>query len=85
MRIPFNTNYLGMLYAVDPQGILDAYGHSSVQVKAKGSEFVLRYKESSAQLNQNQITKLFFGPERVTPFADEIFPLPFWQSEMEKV
>jgi GNAT superfamily N-acetyltransferase len=85
MRIPFNTNYLGMLYMMDAQGILDAYGHSSIRVEAKGNEYLLRYKESSVQLNQNQITKLFFGPERVSHFADEIFPLPFWQSEIEKV
>jgi predicted acetyltransferase len=102
-RIPHTIDYLGMIYVVDPQAILNAYGLSSIcsvsslasmagtsmadtdHVEAKGQEFVLTYREESAKFSRNQLAKLFFGPERITEFAADIFPLPFWQWNLEKV
>lgn len=88
VRLPYHTDYLGMLYLVDPQAILDAYGLTSVQLRAEGSEFVLRDSGGSGvgvRFDQRQLTKLFFGPERVSNFAADRFPLPFWQWGLEKV
>ena len=88
VRLPYHTNYLGMLYLVDAQAILDAYGLASVQLRAEGSEFVLRDSLASGEgerFDQRQLTKLFFGPERISAFAADRFPLPFWQWDLEKV
>jgi ribosomal protein S18 acetylase RimI-like enzyme len=102
-RIPHTIEYLGMIYVVDPQALLDAYGLSSIcsvsspaslagtsrvdvaHMATAGQEFVLTYKGESTKFSHNQLAKLFFGPERITDFAADIFPLPFWQWNLEKV
>lgn len=85
VRLPYATEYLGMLFVVDPRRILDAYALSSVKVERVGNEFVLEYKGERAQFTRNQLAKLFFGPERISNFATDLFPLPFWQWILEKV
>jgi hypothetical protein len=88
-RIPYHNDYLGMLYVVDPQTILDAYGLTSVHVEAykadAGNTFVLHEGLHTVRLDRRQLTKLFFGPERIGELAAENFPLPFWQWGLEKV
>jgi hypothetical protein len=83
--IPYATEYLGMMYVVDPRPILDAYGLSAVEVETEGDEFILRYGDERVKLTRNQLAKLFFGPERISNFAADLFPLPFWQWILEKV
>jgi hypothetical protein len=85
VRIPYATEYLGMMYVVDPRPILDAYGLSALDVEAVGDEFILHYEGEAVKLTRNQLAKLFFGPERISNFAAHLFPLPFWQWLLEKV
>ncbi len=84
-RLPYSTDYLGMLYVVDPRAILDIYGLSSVRVEETDGEFNITHQGKNIQLNRSQLTKFFFGPERISPYAAGIFPLPFWQWGLEKV
>lgn len=89
-RLPFHSDYLGMLYLVDPQAILDAYGIRAVRVvpDAAGPEAEWWRVEAgpvSMQLDRRQLTKLFFGPERISPALSDIFPLPFWQWRLDHV
>jgi hypothetical protein len=85
VRIPYATEYLGMMYVVDPQPILDAYGLSAVDVERVDDEFVLHSRGEHVKFTRNQLAKLFFGPEQISNFAADIFPLPFWQWILEKV
>lgn len=85
VRMPYATEYLGMMYVVDPRPILDAYALSSVDVETVGDEFRLHYGGEDMKLTRNQLAKLYFGPERIANFAAELFPLPFWQWNLEKV
>ena len=54
-------------------------------VAADGDRFTLTRGEESVTFGRNTLTKLFFGPERVSPFAADAFPLPFWQWPLEHV
>ena len=85
MRIPYHSDYLGMLMIIDPQAILNAYGISSVQVEEVDEEFIVRSEQATLKLDRRLLTKLFFGPERISDFAADTFPLPFWQWGLEKV
>jgi GNAT superfamily N-acetyltransferase len=93
LGIPFRGDYLGMIHLVDPQAVLNAFGYSLVQVEAagetagsaEGEKFIVTVGDASLHLNRNQLTKLFFGPERVSDFGGELFPLPFWQWYLEQV
>jgi predicted acetyltransferase len=84
-RIPVQVDYAGMLYVVAPGATLRAFGRDSIQVREDRAIFTLDNGHSRALLNRNQLAKLFFGPERVSEFAEDIFPLPFWQWGLEKV
>jgi hypothetical protein len=94
-RIPYSVEYLGMLYLVDPQAILDAYARAdarlaSVQLaqpdnEQAGDRFVLRCGDTTLTLDRRLLTKLFFGPERVSDGTGDLFPLPFWQWSLERV
>lgn len=85
LRIPFNAGCLRMMYLVDPAAILRAYGVPEVDVREDGEWFILKRGAETAALSRPQLAKLFFGPERVSPFAADVFPLPFWQWPLEQV
>lgn len=85
LGIPAQTGYQGMMTVVDPAAILDAYGISGIRVTPSDDEFVLHAGDRSHRLSREQLTKCFFGPERVV--APEIpgLPVPFWQWYLEYV
>jgi ribosomal protein S18 acetylase RimI-like enzyme len=85
LRIPYGSSYLGMIYVVDPRAVLDAFGLSDIEVRAEGETFNLTYQGESATFSRSQLAKLFFGPERVSAFAEGRLPLSFWQWNLEKV
>ena len=39
----------------------------------------------SFEVDRRQLTKLLFGPERISPLAAEHLPLRFWQWGLEMV
>jgi predicted acetyltransferase len=92
-RIPYESDYVGMLYVVEPQAILDAYGLAEVRVETAeevaGESGNVRFRltagEDHITLDRRQLTKLFFGPERISDVAAKHFPLPFWQWGLERV
>ena len=88
--IPFHNDYMGMLYVVDPQAVLDAYGLDGVQVETRQLEdgdevFVVHVGGESLTLDRRQLAKLFFGPERLGTAANGLLPLPIWQWSLEMV
>lgn len=85
LGIPVQVDYAGMLYLAAPGAILRAFGHHAIQVQEDTASFTLWRGREHTELNRNQLAKLFFGPERVIHFAEDVFPLPFWQWRLERV
>ncbi len=83
LRIPFNLDYYGMICVLDPAAILRAFACDDISVSEKDGLFHFRRGEQSLAVNRNQMAKLLFGPERVSPFASDVFPLPFCQWALE--
>ena len=54
-------------------------------VREEGERLVLRRGAETAVLSRARLAKLFFGPERVSDFAADLLPLPFWQWPIEFV
>ncbi len=84
------AEYLGMLYVVDPQGVLDAFGLADVelttQVTEEGAQhFTVRVGKARVTVDRGQLVKLLFGPERLLDEAQSPFPLPCWQWPLEMV
>ena len=84
-RFPFSLGYLGMMIVLDPRGTLDAFGFGEIAVEQQGEQFVLSRSEEKCVVTQGQLATLFFGPERISDFAEDVFPLPFWQWGIEHV
>lgn len=87
---PVTREYLGMLYVVDPQGILDAFGLDDVELVPEQNgeghaRFVVRVRGTTLTLDRRQLAKLFFGPERVLAGESGPFPLSCWQWPLEMV
>lgn len=83
--IPHDLDYLGMVYLLDPVGVLKAFGHREIEVSPQEDKFTLVRGNERVTLTRREMTKFFFGPERVTSFAQDLFPLPFWQWSFERV
>ena len=73
IRIPYNLEYAGMLYLADPARILGAFGLDDIEIQAQGQDFCLTRRNERALLSRGMMTKLFFGPERVSDFAADVF------------
>jgi len=85
LGIPFSAGYAGMMYIADPRGLLDAFGLEDIAVAAEEERFTLTRGKDSVTLDRRALAKLLFGPERVSPFAADVLPLPFWQWPLEHV
>lgn len=85
IRIPFGAEYVGMIHILDPNGVLDTFGYKAISVTEQGGLHTIRRDNESVTLDQRNLAKLFFGPERVSDMASNIFPLPFWQWQIEHV
>ena len=84
-RIPCSSGYVGMLYLLDPPGLLTAFGCGHISVSERQGTFTLARGQQSLRLTRGPLTKLLFGPERVSGFAEDVFPLPFWQWPLDHV
>lgn len=85
LGIPCRVDYLGMLYLIDPRGVLDAFDHKEIALSSRDGTFTVTRGGEEITLTRTELTKLFFGPERVSDFANDVFPLPFWQWQTERV
>jgi predicted N-acetyltransferase YhbS len=85
LGIPCSVNYLRMMLPLDPQGILRAYALDNISVRETSGAFTLTSKTQEVTLDRTAVTKLLFGPERITDFAGDLFPLPFWQWPLDCV
>ena len=85
LRMPCNNSYLGVMYVLDPKGLLQATGHTDIVISEKDIGFSLLRGPERVDLAQCELAKQFFGPERVSDFAGDVFPLWFWQWSLDKV
>jgi hypothetical protein len=85
LRVPFNLGYLGMTYVLDPRGLLDAFGLEEVAIEERGGVFTLSREDENCTVSRTELSKLLFGPEMVSGFGADVFPLPLWQWSLEHV
>jgi len=85
LRIPPSIGYAGMMFPLDPRGILDAYGLGEITVDGRNDQVILRRGAESFSANTRRLSRLLFGPEKVADFAEDVLPLPFCQWPLEHV
>jgi hypothetical protein len=74
-----------MMLPLDPGGILRAFNLHDILIRENTGAFTLTSRTQEVSLDRTALTKLLFGPERVTDFAVDRFPLPFWQWPLDCV
>ena len=85
LSIPVSRDYWGMLYIIDPRGLLDGFGLEDVAVNETDGIFTLTRGRESVIVSRQELTKLLFGPERINDFARDVLPLLFWEWPLEHV
>ena len=85
LGFPCQADYWGMLYIIDPRGILDAFGLTNISVAEEGGRFTLSRGDESVRVSRQELAKLLFGPERISDFAGDGLPLMFWEWPLEHV
>lgn len=83
--LPVNREYWGMLYVVDPRGILDAFGLDDVDLAEADGLYTLTRGGATVTVDRPRLAKLLFGPERIDEFAADRLPLVFYEWPLEHV
>ena len=85
LSLPRRHEYWGMLYVIDPRGILDSFGLDDMAVRELNGQFTLTRGDESVSVTRQRLAKLLFGPERISDFAQDVLPLLFWEWPIEHV
>jgi len=78
LRIPKHINYLGMLRIINLGSLLEKLGLTDIAFEEKSDEITLSRKGDVVRLNRRKLVKLIFGPERVSDFGKDIFPVSLY-------
>lgn len=83
---PHSCGYCGMLLLIQPAKILSAFGLPDVRVTPVDEQhWKLVVGRKQEIFDRPRLTKLLFGPERISSLGARLFPLPFWQWGIEHV
>jgi len=83
--IPRSESYVGLLRIPDLARLLNKLGLDEIEVRRHEDGVVLTRGGESCTLSPRQQVKLVFGPERVTDFAADLFPVPFYHWPLDYI
>jgi len=76
--IPKQTRYLGMLRVIRPESLLRKLGLNGITVHEHEDRIDLGWKGTNVSVTRRALVKLLFGPERISPFAQDRLPIPIY-------
>jgi len=85
LGVPAQLDYLGMIRVVNARQLLGKLAPRVVVERDDEDEVTLRDGQEWLSLSRRDLVKLCFGPERITPFASDVLPAPFYQFPMDRV
>jgi hypothetical protein len=75
LGLPCKRDYNGMWWIPDLPALLHALNLPDITAETHDNRVTLRRGEESATLTPGEVVKLILGPERIAPFAQDIFPI----------
>ncbi|NLO74566.1 MAG: GNAT family N-acetyltransferase [candidate division WS1 bacterium] len=86
LRLPCSRTWRGMMWIADLPTLLDKLGLSG-EISAERTSEGWRLTRGAVQvdLTERQVVKLLFGPEKVTDFAEDLFPIQFYHWPLDWV
>jgi len=85
LDIPKQVGYLGMLRIINLQRLLKKFNLDEIKVEEEEEKTSLQEGSRRAEFTRRELVKLVFGPERLSDFARNLFPIPFYQWPLDHV
>ncbi len=85
LAIPKRIDYLGMLKIININSLLKKLGLEDIRVEENSDKINLYRGEKTAQFTIRELVKLIFGPEKISNFGKDIFPINFYQWSLDRV
>lgn len=85
LRIPKRTDYLGMIRIINIRSLLKKLGLDDIRVEENLDKINLYQEKKNNEFTRRELVKLIFGPERVSNFRKDIFPINFYQWPLDRV
>jgi len=83
--LPRSERYLGLLRIPDLSRLLGKLGLDEIEVRQREDSALLTRNSESCELTPREQVKLVFGPERVTDFATDLFPISFYHWPLDYI
>jgi GNAT superfamily N-acetyltransferase len=77
--IPRTLAYQGMIKILDAPALFAALGIDGVSLRRSEPGWRVTHHDQALDLDERQLVKLVFGPERFGDFGAGVFPVPFYQ------
>ena len=82
--LPFQSDYVGNLFVLRPQHVLEAYGVDDIQVTVVGEGWEVTYAGETIRYTKCELTKFLFGPERQPgKHTHPKLPLPMFYAHLD--
>ncbi|OGG46158.1 MAG: hypothetical protein A3F84_26120 [Candidatus Handelsmanbacteria bacterium RIFCSPLOWO2_12_FULL_64_10] len=85
MGVPHSLGYLGMIRILDPERLFRALQIREIQIVPSDGRWRLSYRGAACTLDERELVKMVFGPERLTRFAADLLPMLFYQWASDRV
>ncbi|HEY3398754.1 MAG TPA: GNAT family N-acetyltransferase [Armatimonadota bacterium] len=85
LGLPYHYGYRGMYWVANLESLLTKLGLAEqIQFARTDGGYLLRRGAEQVDLSERHLAKLLLGPERVSSFAADLFPLEFyhWDADM---
>ncbi len=83
--LPRSEGYVGLLRIPDLSRLLPKLGLDGIEVRQQEGSAVLTCGSESCKLTPREQVKLVFGPEKVTDFAGDLFPISLYHWPLDYV
>jgi hypothetical protein len=85
LGLPARFSYLGMFRIIDAHQLLGKIAPRIAIERDDEDELELRDGSERLTISRRDLVKLCFGPERITSFASDALPVPFYQWRLDRV
>jgi GNAT superfamily N-acetyltransferase len=85
LGIPVERKAWHMIYLTDPQSLPGKLGLDHIRVAETDDQFVVESGGKRETFSRLQLTKLFFGPERISDIAGAPLPIPIYTPNTDHV
>ena len=83
--IPHTLGYIGMAIMLDAQGLWESLGITEVGLDGAPDNWEVTSGSKMLKMDDRELTRLVFGPERYPDFAPGVFPIDFYQWPLDIV